>query len=114
MGELAQQPEDIGDFEGKLDRDAIMRWYGSLPASIYTLFGAISGGWSWNVVAEPLLSISPLLGILFCLYISFAIFCVLNVVTGVFVENANTLIASDRHRMLMSQLKKRETWMNEV
>merc|ERR1712048_130065 len=60
----------------------------SLKVSTLTLFKCISGGLSWHEASEPLLRISPLLELLFAIYISFTYFAVLNVVTGVFCSSA--------------------------
>jgi len=51
---------------------------------------------------------------LFCLYIAFVVFCMLNIMTGIFVENANSLIAKDEDRMLMEHAVKRKEWAESV
>ena len=51
--------------------------YGSLAGTIYSLFKAITGGISWGEVADPLVSYSVWLGLLFSFYIMFTVFAVL-------------------------------------
>eukprot|EP00929_Paragymnodinium_shiwhaense_P089204 TRINITY_DN49399_c0_g1_i1.p1 TRINITY_DN49399_c0_g1~~TRINITY_DN49399_c0_g1_i1.p1 ORF type:complete len:744 (+),score=110.86 TRINITY_DN49399_c0_g1_i1:89-2233(+) len=94
--------------------DELMAWYGSLSETMYTLFLSICGGVNWKDSVDPLMSVSPLLGITFCFYIAFAMFCVLNIVTGVFVESAKEMTADDQDMVLMEQLENREKWFDEV
>jgi hypothetical protein len=93
--------------------DQINYNFNSCWRSVYTLYQAISGGVDWGEVVEPLNAISPLLTILFSLYIAFAIFCVLNIVTGVFVENAHKIVNDEEH-MIMEDLASRRQWFEEV
>lgn len=73
-----------------VDHEALNQWYGSLWRSILSLFQVLVGGVDWDTVVEPLIKISPLLGVVFVLYIAFAVLALLNVVTGVFVDSAVT------------------------
>lgn len=76
-------PEDIHKI-AELDE-----YFGSLSRAILSLFAAVSGGVDWQTVLDPLIDhISPFLAIVFCAYISFAVFALLNVVTGIFVQSA--------------------------
>merc|ERR1740117_1365732 len=64
-------------------------WYGRLPRTILTMFEVIVGGVSWDEVASPLITdVSPVMGIVLCLYIAFCVFAMMNMATGVFVERA--------------------------
>lgn len=81
---------------------------------MYTLFYSISGGINWGDAAVPLREMNELIAMLFCLYISFAMFCVLNIVTGVFVESAKEMTSDDQDMVLMEQLENREKWFEEV
>lgn len=62
----------------------------TLLRCLLSLFQAITGGIDWENVADPLMMIHPIMGFLFAAYIAFAVLCVLNVVTGVFVQHADT------------------------
>lgn len=68
--------------------------FGSLPIAFYSLFKAISSGADWGDYADPLMTVAPHAGFVFSLYIAFAVFCILNVVTGAFVagEDSNSLM----------------------
>merc|ERR1712113_769433 len=71
------------------------------------------GGVDWGEVATPLFLLHPVLGVLFMGYIAFAILCVLNIVTGVFVENANKLVQQDEEAMLLKELSLRREWLED-
>merc|ERR1719331_2142757 len=88
--------------------------YSSLLRSAFSLYKAISGGEDWGILVEPLIGISPVLGLLFAMYIAFSVFCVLNVVTGVFVENTSKIKENDTDHMIMEELSERSRYLLEV
>jgi len=68
--------------------DQLGQFWGTLFISVLTLFQAMSGGVSWRDSLEPLASINMFYVLVFLAYISFVMFAVLNVVTGVFCSSA--------------------------
>jgi len=64
------------------------QWFGSLARSVLSLYEAILGGVDWDDEISPLLDISWILGVLFAMYIAFAVLALLNVITGIFMEAA--------------------------
>lgn len=79
-------------------------WYGSVPRSGLSLFQGLTGGVDWNDLVDPLVEyISPWMGALFFLYISFALLGVMNVVTATFVQNANERAAEVQEAQRVSQ-----------
>eukprot|EP00930_Biecheleria_cincta_P049809 TRINITY_DN3500_c0_g1_i1.p1 TRINITY_DN3500_c0_g1~~TRINITY_DN3500_c0_g1_i1.p1 ORF type:complete len:584 (+),score=109.85 TRINITY_DN3500_c0_g1_i1:334-2085(+) len=88
--------------------------FGSVFRAIFTLYLCITGGLDWGDAATPIMALNPGLGILFLTYIAFAVLCVLNIITGVFVENATRMSAQDDEMVLMEQMEARKTWMREV
>lgn len=84
-----------------------------LGLSMFSLFQCISSGRDWVELARPLMDIGPFLSIVFSVYITFAVFCVLNVVTGVFVDNA-TRHQLDKVRVIMDELTSRKKCYNEL
>merc|ERR1719171_3091313 len=67
----------------ELDPDSpLISMYYSLPFTIFQLFGAICGGLDWLDLVMPFFELSWIYGILFMMYISFSVFCVLNIVTA--------------------------------
>jgi len=88
--------------------------WGSVVVSVYTLYKAISGGLDWGDAAEPLTRISPFFGLLFCMYVAIAVFCVLNIITGVFVENTKSMLAKDESELIRETVNKRKEFVNQV
>jgi Ca2+-binding EF-hand superfamily protein len=93
---------------------ALKDYFGSLAVGQYTLFLSICGGIDWGDAAAPMMALHTALGLLFALYIAFAVLCVLNIITGVFVENSNRLTIQDDEMVLMEQMETRKKWMIEV
>jgi len=99
---------------GSSDYEDLKTHYSSLFTAMFTLYSAITNGLDWAEAAKPLMALNPMLGLLFAFYIAFAVLCVLNIVTGVFVENANKMTAQDQDLVLMEQLDNRRQWFEEV
>lgn len=68
--------------------DDMKFWFGTVSRTMVTLFESITGGLSWDVVIRVMSEASPGMIILFCGYISFSAFAMMNVVTGLFVSEA--------------------------
>merc|ERR1711920_756175 len=65
------------------------RWYGTLPVTLLSVFQSLTGGVDWNEIVSPIMHhISPVIGIIYVLFIAFAILSIMNVVTGIFVQSA--------------------------
>jgi len=80
-------------------------WWGSLDRAILTLFESIAGGLSWDEAARPLNDhVSPIMLGIFCAYIAFAIFALLNVVTGFFVNEAVMRAQEDKDKYLANHI----------
>lgn len=76
-------------------------FFGTLMRTVLTLFESVVGGLSWDAVVEPLLEdISPWVVPVFCIYIAFVIFAVMNSVTGVFCEKATAKARTDQESFL--------------
>lgn len=103
------------DAQGKIiDLGELDNNFGSMIRTVFTLFQAITGGVSWGSTIDSVVSTNPLIGVVFAIYVAVAVFCVLNIVTGVFVENANAITRSDADNMVMEELFARERWMEEM
>jgi Ca2+-binding EF-hand superfamily protein len=94
--------------------DELKKHWGSLLSGVYTLYLSITNGISWHMAADPLMELSPLPLALYCAYIAVAVFCVLNTVTGIFVEKANHIAKVDEDCRLWAELDKRKKWVREV
>jgi voltage-gated sodium channel len=85
-------------------------YWGNLGSSMFTLFKCISNGVSWDLVVEPLGEISVSLLIIFNMFIVFAYFSVLNVVTGVFCQSAIDAAQHDKDMLIQNHVMHRERY----
>jgi len=88
--------------------------YTSFVRLMFTFFMCISGGVNWVDVADPMQRLHPMCAPLFVLYIVFSVFCVLNIVTGVFVERSSRMAQEDEEQMLIEEIEGRKKWMKEI
>lgn len=92
--------------------DALHRWFGSLARTALTLFESILGGVSWEEVVMPLSAdISPMVVVVFCFYLAFCVFALMNVVTGEFVEKAMQTAQDHKDMYLANRIS--EIFFNE-
>jgi len=92
--------------ENRTVHPKIEQYYDTLFRSIMSLYQAITGGLDWNDISDPLVTeISPLIGLVFALYVAFSILALLNVVTGVFVESALKSAKEDSDNYMMNHAR---------
>jgi len=97
---------DLGDPRSMAASLKVKRHFGSLSRSILSLFASITGGVDWEDMVDPLIEhIHPVLAIIFCAYIAFGVFALLNVVTGLFVQSAMTAALQDRESYLVNHVR---------
>eukprot|EP00746_Dinoflagellata_sp_MGD_P112283 gnl/MRDRNA2_/MRDRNA2_49290_c0_seq1.p1 gnl/MRDRNA2_/MRDRNA2_49290_c0~~gnl/MRDRNA2_/MRDRNA2_49290_c0_seq1.p1 ORF type:complete len:645 (+),score=102.50 gnl/MRDRNA2_/MRDRNA2_49290_c0_seq1:89-2023(+) len=95
--------------------DELLLRYGSLLRSVYTLYMGMTAGMAWGEGAEPLVEgISPWFAALYSIYIAFALFAILNVVTGIFVESAMAMAQQDRDFVIQETMNERQSKANEL
>jgi len=83
----------------------LVRFYGSLGDTVLSIYQAISGGVDWSDILDPLSSqISTLITPFFMFYIAFATLCMLNVITGVFVESALLTAKRDKESYMVNSV----------
>merc|ERR1719506_3095907 len=100
--------------KGEARDPEMLKYFGSVMDTMSTLFQSISGGVNWEEAEKPLRRVNVALALVFVVYIAFAMFCVLNIITGVFVESAKQMTAADQDMVLMEQLESRDQWFEEV
>lgn len=93
---------------------ALHNLYGSLFKSMYTLFTAVTGGNDWSDLVTPLLTMDPMLGYVFVMYVTFMFFAVLNIVTGVFVEGAIRTAKDDNDLVIRQEMASEEAFLKEM
>jgi len=82
-------------------------FFGSMPMALLTLFMSISGGVSWWEVIQALLEVSWVYVLLFVFYVLVTVLAALNVITGIFVNDAMEAARADHD--LMMQLEQQGT-----
>ncbi|CAJ1413572.1 unnamed protein product [Effrenium voratum] len=92
----------------------LRQYFGSLPRTMLTLYQAISGGIDWYNAIVTLLPVSEWMEYIFSAYVFFTVFCCLNIVTGIFVDNAKALKVADEEAMHHEAMKERQKWISEV
>eukprot|EP00927_Polykrikos_kofoidii_P047892 TRINITY_DN4218_c0_g1_i1.p1 TRINITY_DN4218_c0_g1~~TRINITY_DN4218_c0_g1_i1.p1 ORF type:complete len:953 (+),score=156.22 TRINITY_DN4218_c0_g1_i1:403-2859(+) len=95
--------------EGVHAEDNVKDQWGSVGASILSLFMSISGGDDWSVFLATVAADKGVSGtintFLFALYVAFMILVTTNLVTGVFVESAQRLIGNDKDEDFLRKTK---------
>jgi len=88
-------------------------YYGGVIVIMQTLFMAITGG-DWTVMSVPLTDVSWICKVLWFSYVSFVIFGLLNVFTGIFVESATHAANSDREIVMQAEREDEESTLNSI
>ncbi|CAL1135062.1 unnamed protein product [Cladocopium goreaui] len=96
--------------------EALQQHFGCLGNAVLSLYMAMSGGNDWGVYYANLASMHgewhfPLL---FILYITFAIFAVVNIVTGVFVDTALQSGRTDRDVVVQEEIENKKEYLESV
>eukprot|EP00931_Biecheleriopsis_adriatica_P005881 TRINITY_DN107359_c0_g1_i1.p1 TRINITY_DN107359_c0_g1~~TRINITY_DN107359_c0_g1_i1.p1 ORF type:complete len:561 (+),score=89.48 TRINITY_DN107359_c0_g1_i1:32-1684(+) len=105
--------DESGDLDAPPDCSdpKLNEFWADLSTSMLSLFMAISGGISWYEVMRPLFQVGWLVVALFLSYVTFMIFCVLNVVTGVFCQVAIDSAATDKDTAIMMHMHNKELYL---
>merc|ERR1712050_591424 len=94
--------------EGGVGGKVIEHFFGSLVETMVTLFQAVTGGVDWETLWSALMDISPEASVFLLLYIFGVSFCILNMITGVFVDQAAKSAEEDLNHVIQEQNNKRE------
>eukprot|EP00929_Paragymnodinium_shiwhaense_P001757 TRINITY_DN101990_c0_g1_i1.p1 TRINITY_DN101990_c0_g1~~TRINITY_DN101990_c0_g1_i1.p1 ORF type:complete len:654 (+),score=130.26 TRINITY_DN101990_c0_g1_i1:100-2061(+) len=92
--------------EAILDDEATDRFFSSLGSLIVSLWASITGGVQWSHMMDPLMHVSPVTGLVFMLYIAFSILALMNVMTGIFVEQAMKTARADEEQFVAVSVAK--------
>mmetsp|Transcript_66684 Transcript_66684/g.168165 ORF Transcript_66684/g.168165 Transcript_66684/m.168165 type:complete len:602 (-) Transcript_66684:148-1953(-) len=85
--------------------------FGSLDTSILSLFEAMSNGVSWGILYDILRPLNFSYRLVFIVYISFALFAMVNVVTSVFVDGAVQSSNRDHDNLIQEELRHKEEYI---
>lgn len=85
-----------------------------MPKSMRSLLAACLQGEDWAVISEPLQSIHAIYDILFLVYILFTQLALLNVVTGIFVDNSLNSAMEDRQVIIQEEMMREGLYKKEL
>jgi len=88
-------------------------WNGMLQA-IVSLIYSISGGADWGDLAEPFWIIPPFCGVAYLAFVILTIFGLLNVLVGIFVQEASELTKWDKDFVVDAFVQKRKEQQKEI
>mmetsp|Transcript_42636 Transcript_42636/g.76676 ORF Transcript_42636/g.76676 Transcript_42636/m.76676 type:complete len:248 (-) Transcript_42636:97-840(-) len=88
--------------------------FGTLPRSVIALYMAMSGGNDWGQFYEALAELHWMYSCLFLVYITFSLFGVVNIVTGVFVEGAMQASQGDSEVLIYEEMESKKEYLNSV
>merc|ERR1719382_611487 len=112
---LTQAASDHTQGGTQIDDEGLVSYYGDLYRSMLSLWMAVSGGINWHELTAPLEETGNTTWMmLFLLYITFVYFFVLNVVTGVFCQNAIEGAQQDLDLTIETQLKEKQVYVDRL
>lgn len=100
--------------ESQNHREDMATLYGSFPQAVYSLIQTISGGGDWGHFAAPLVEVSWVYGAGFAFFVSFVTLGMMNILIGIFVENAQSYSAIDRDLVIQEEMHHKESYMNQL
>lgn len=92
----------------------LLKKFGRVDRSVLSLFEAMAGGISWGELLEVLTPLPITYSALFLLFITFAIFAVVNIVTGVFVESAMSSSQEDTESVIQDEIFSKESYVHSM
>eukprot|EP00746_Dinoflagellata_sp_MGD_P026552 gnl/MRDRNA2_/MRDRNA2_162593_c0_seq1.p1 gnl/MRDRNA2_/MRDRNA2_162593_c0~~gnl/MRDRNA2_/MRDRNA2_162593_c0_seq1.p1 ORF type:complete len:361 (+),score=63.22 gnl/MRDRNA2_/MRDRNA2_162593_c0_seq1:50-1084(+) len=108
-------PENIF-WDDSMLRFLIIR-FGTLGRSMSSLYQAVTSGIDWGELNQALMSTSlqpHWVGIFFASYIAVTGIAIMNIVTGIFVDNAIKKHLQDKDMVIHDELAREGSYMNEV
>jgi len=111
--QVTQNVNEFTSIEGQED-DLMLEYFGTLHYSVYTLFQMISGGVSWRDPVVVLHRIHWSYAVLMSMFVSFTVFAVLNIVTGVFVGSAMHTAQQDQDVVIQDAMNEEDSFAHEV
>lgn len=102
---------ELPNQEHDKQNEDVSKYFGSLGRSMLSLMMAMSGGNDWGQYYEALDRLSWEYSVLFLGFITFSIFAVVNIVTGVFVENAMQSSYEDREIVIHEEMEQKKEYL---
>lgn len=99
---------------GQQDSQSITNDFGTLGRSCITLFMAICGGADWGDAYKLLGTLGWEYQLIYITYVSFTVFGLVNVFTGVFVDHAMQASNRDRENQIRNQIQEEDHNLKEL
>jgi hypothetical protein len=93
---------------------ALEKNYGSIANTCWTLMSAVTGGVDWNDASEPIEMTNWYYKWYFLFYVLFVFMCLLNVLTGIFVNVAMQATQMNREIAIDEAIQNRDSIVKEV
>jgi len=94
--------------------DHLRKRFGSLELSVLTLYMTMTQGIAWGELIDSLVLLHTFYLALFLCFVSIALFAMLNVVTGIFVETSMHLSQLDRDQIMQDELRRKEALTRSI
>mmetsp|Transcript_49487 Transcript_49487/g.115752 ORF Transcript_49487/g.115752 Transcript_49487/m.115752 type:complete len:747 (+) Transcript_49487:94-2334(+) len=92
--------------EDYMHDEHLQYWFGSLGRSMLTMFECVLSGVSWDSIVSPLMrDVSPIMGVIFVMYIAVSLFAMMNLVTGLFVAEVTNKVREDKDESLAESIR---------
>jgi len=82
------------------------QYFNTVGQTMFTLFIVITGGEDWYAIQQVIMDSSKVYGFVFVFYIATVHLCVLNIITGIFVETTFSLAQMDRTIVTQNEMEK--------
>ena len=92
----------------------LQKSFGRLDCSLLTLFMCITGGMDWNIALQALLHLKSVYGIAFVLFVAAMTLAALNIIAGIFVNDAIEMAQTDRDIVLQTETEKNRVMVKEL
>ena len=89
-------------------------YFGALDATLLTLFMSISGGVSWEVLVHALMQVHVVYGLSFVVFIACMQFAALNIIAGIFVNDAIEMAQRDGHIVLQAESTRNKSLVEDL
>eukprot|EP00415_Alexandrium_ostenfeldii_P000604 UN0604 len=93
------------------ETESLRKAFGTLDRSILSLFMSMSGGNDWGSYYEALRPLPHFYKALFLIFVSFSVFAVVNIVTGVFVDCAFQSSQHDKDIIVHEELEAKKAYL---
>lgn len=90
-----------------------LRW-GSMGTAMLSLFQSATGGYSWADVANPLWEVGVGYYLIFCLYIGFFQFVMMNTITSIVIDGMREYAEKDQSAAVNDHLNRKEEYRSKI